>query len=374
MKDEDKTKDQLKLVDMNIDNLYFRRLRRLKWYILCLTAFFLAAVEVYYYFIRSVPFIEDVVNYLIGIVIAVVLIEICFRIIANLQSRLQQEITEHKQAEEELRKNEKCLRSLFETMVEGVVLIAPDGQIVEANPAAERILGLKRSEIESRNYISPEWKILRPDGTPMPVEEMAGPRAMKEKRPVKDIVMGVERPDGTTSWINVSAAPLIDEHGRLEWVIGAFIDITECKRAEEALRLSKQKFRSIFELSNDAIILTDEQGVIIEYNQGVEKIYGLKQAEVLGNLLWDLEFQFVPDERKTLKVYEHLKTDLLKIFRTGRTPWLNQLQETVIQRADGTRRTIQALFFLIPTDKSFMGCSIARDITERKQAEEEGKS
>ena len=109
---------------------------------------------------------------------------------------LQRAEVERKRAEKALQESEARLRSLFETMAEGVILIAPDGQIVQANPAAERILGLERPVIESRNYVSPEWEILRPDGTPMPPEEMAGPRAMKEMRLVKDVVMGVKRPDG----------------------------------------------------------------------------------------------------------------------------------------------------------------------------------
>ena len=146
------------------------------------------------------------------------------------------DITERKRTEEALQESEERLRSLFETMAEGVVVIAPDGQIVQANPAAERILGLKRSEIEGRNYVGPEWEILRPDGTPMPPEEMAGPRAMKERRLVEGIIMGVKRLDGSISWINVSAAPLIDEDGKLEGVVGTFADITDRKRAEESLR------------------------------------------------------------------------------------------------------------------------------------------
>jgi PAS domain S-box-containing protein len=102
-------------------------------------------------------------------------------------------------------------------------------------------LGLKRSEIEGRGYDSPEWEILRPDGTVMPPEEMAGPCAMREKRPVKDVVMGVKRPDGTISWINVSAAPLINEAGVLEGVVGTFADITERRRMEEELLRSQEE-------------------------------------------------------------------------------------------------------------------------------------
>ena len=97
----------------------------------------------------------------------------------------------------------------------GVILISIDGQIVQANHAAEHILGLMRSSIEERNYISPEWEIFRPDGTSMPLNEMAGPRAMKEKRLIKNIVMGVKHPDKTIRWINVSAAPFLDEDNKI---------------------------------------------------------------------------------------------------------------------------------------------------------------
>ena len=69
--------------------------------------------------------------------------------------------TRRKQAEEALQESEERLRGLFDTMAEGVVLIAPDGQIVQANPAAEHILGIKHSEIEGHNYVGPEWEILR---------------------------------------------------------------------------------------------------------------------------------------------------------------------------------------------------------------------
>ena len=151
------------------------------------------------------------------------------------------DITERKRIEQARRESEERLRSLFETMAEGVILIATDGQIIQANPAAGHILGLERSEIIGRNYVSPEWEVFRPDGTPMPPEEMAGPRAMKEKHPVKDVVMGVQQPDGSISWINVNATPLIDQAGKLQGVVGTFADITERKRSEEDLKKTKQQ-------------------------------------------------------------------------------------------------------------------------------------
>jgi len=88
---------------MDADNLYARRLRRLKRVILGLTAVFLTAVEAYCYFVRGVPLVEDLSDWLMGMIVAVVLIEISFRAVANLQSHLQQETTERKRVEEALR-------------------------------------------------------------------------------------------------------------------------------------------------------------------------------------------------------------------------------------------------------------------------------
>ena len=81
-------------------------------------------------------------------------------------AQLEREEVERLEAEQTLRESEGRFRSLFETMAEGVILVNADGRIVQANPAAERILGLKAADIEARIYVSPEWEVLRADGTP----------------------------------------------------------------------------------------------------------------------------------------------------------------------------------------------------------------
>ncbi|KPL17650.1 MAG: hypothetical protein AMJ92_11480 [candidate division Zixibacteria bacterium SM23_81] len=168
--------------------------------------------------------------------------------------------------------SEKRLRSLFEMMTEGVVMIAPDGQIVQANHAAERILGLKLSKIEDRKLIALDWKILRPDGTPMPPEETPGHRAMKKRRRVENIVMGIERPDGSISWVNASAVPLIDKAGKLEGIVGTFADITEHKQAEKTLQRKTDQQEQLLQTARHLTACLDVTKVLRQIGIRAKKI------------------------------------------------------------------------------------------------------
>lgn len=145
------------------------------------------------------------------------------------------EVTDQHHTTNALRQSEEQLRRLLDTLVEGVLLVDRDGRIAQANRAAERILGLSRSEIERRSYIGPEWQIVGLDGTPVPAGDMAGPRAIKENQPVRDVMMGVQRPDGTVTWVNVNATPLADAAGQVDGVVCAFADFTQSKKVEDAL-------------------------------------------------------------------------------------------------------------------------------------------
>ncbi len=264
----------------------------------------------------------------------------------------------HKQVQAMMSEHESRLRSLFDTMSEGVILIAPDGQIVEANPSAQSILGLTHREITGRNYTSPDWKILRPDGTGMPVQEMAGPRAMREERPVKDMVMGIERPDGSVTWLNVSASPLINATGKLEGVVGTFADITAGKQAEQSLRESEERYRTLVESIPQKIFLKDKNSVYISCNRNYAEDLKIKPEEIAGHT----DYNFYPRD-----LAEKYRADDKTVIESGNT---QRIEERYIQQ--GEERVVETFKTPVRDDSGelvgVMG--IFHDITERRKANE----
>jgi two-component system, sensor histidine kinase and response regulator len=186
-----------------------------------------------------------------------------------------------KEPESAMSEHEARLRTVFDTMTEGAVLIARDGRIMTANAAAARILGLPLSAITSRSYLSPEWRFLRPDRTPMPHEETVGPRAMKERRRIEGVVMGVERPDGTVVWIRGNAAPVVNARGEVDGAVGTFADITESWHAEE-------KHRTILDTALDGFGIIDRGGRPLEFNESYCRMVGYTREELSTMSITDI--------------------------------------------------------------------------------------
>jgi PAS domain S-box-containing protein len=146
-------------------------------------------------------------------------------------------------------------------------------------------------------------------------------------------------------------------------------EINERKQAEEALRESELKLRSVIEQSADGIVLTDKQGLVIEWNQAQEQIMGLARMQALGKPIWQVLSQILPTEQRASTDLERFKADILAFLQTGQSLWMNRLAEEEIERPDGMRKSVQSIMFPIKTAKGLLAASITRDITERKQAE-----
>lgn len=139
-------------------------------------------------------------------------------------------ITERKQMEHNLSVNLAKYATLFEAFPLGITVSDAQGNILETNAEAERLLGVPRNEHVQRQLDGAAWRIIRPDGKPFPPEEYASVRALKENRRIANVEMGIVKNDREVIWINVTATPLpVEGYG----VVVAYGDITSRKQMEE---------------------------------------------------------------------------------------------------------------------------------------------
>ncbi len=270
------------------------------------------------------------------------------------------DVTERKQAEDALRKSEERYCRLFETMSEGVVLIAPDGRFISANPAAESILGLAGSQIADLDHDSSQWGLLGSDGTPLPAKEMA---ALQQGHAVKDVVMGFVGRDGTDSWISVNAAPLLDAAGAPEGVVVSFADVTARKRAEEALRESEEIHKEMIASVSDVIAIMDVDGKLRYTSPNIERYFGWRSEDLVGIDGWETVH---PDD------LERTQGDLIALVESGDSV------KTVERRykcRDGSYKWIELTATNLTHNPLIHGLLMNyHDISERKAAEEDGEA
>jgi len=148
------------------------------------------------------------------------------------------DISDRKRMELALRESQQKYQTLFDILPIGFSITDETGHIIEANPASETILGISIAEQTQRHYNAPEWRGIRPDGTPMPSHEFASVIALTENRVVKNSEAGIRKPNGEICWLSITAAPIsLPGYG----VAIAYLDITERKTAEMVLQQAKNE-------------------------------------------------------------------------------------------------------------------------------------
>ncbi|HYN24550.1 MAG TPA: PAS domain S-box protein, partial [Pyrinomonadaceae bacterium] len=208
------------------------------------------------------------------------------------------DITERKLAEEELRRKEDRFRVLFELGPVAVFACDSFGVIQDYNRRAAELWGRepKRGDINERFCGS--FKLYHPDGRPLPHAQSPIVEVLRTGIKVQGVEVFIERPCGSKIPVIVNFSSLKNEQGEVVGAITSFLDISERKKAEEALRESEEQLRAIFEASRDGILVEDGETILFAnsayahmlgyddpYELGGRHVYSVVAPEDAGRML-----------------------------------------------------------------------------------------
>lgn len=265
------------------------------------------------------------------------------------------DISHQKESREELKKSLAKSQAIFDFLPFGITISDINGQILESNKKAEKLLGISKEEHGKRSISGKEWKIIRKDGTPFPPEEYAGVRALKENKVIENVEMGIDKGDSGITWINVTAAPIpIENYG----VAIAYIDITDKVNAEsESGRISKH-FQALIEKAPDGIVLIDSTGNFKYASPAARKMFGYSATDLMDKNPSELTH---PD-------------DLMMVLNEFNNVYQDPGYSPTIQyrflAQDGKYRWVESTFTNLIPDPNVEAVVINfRDITFRKEFE-----
>ncbi|MDQ2658656.1 MAG: PAS domain S-box protein [Bacteroidota bacterium] len=185
-------------------------------------------------------------------------------------------------------------KEVLDSLPLAVYLCDADGYVTAYNEAAAVLWG--RHPQIGKDLWCGSWKILNPDGSPLPPAECPMALALKGQEPVIGREIIIEQPNGKRFNILPHPRPLFDEEGVLAGAINMLVDVSqesrlvtlelrtkELGRIAEALRRSEERYnRMISEIEDYAIIRLSKDGIIENWNKGAEKIKGYSESEIVG--------------------------------------------------------------------------------------------
>jgi PAS domain S-box-containing protein len=260
--------------------------------------------------------------------------------------------TERKKAREELRRSEEYFRALMENSLDAVTIMNEDGTIRYESPSYERLLGFKPDERVGSNL----FERIHPDDITGVAELFA--EFLPNRGGTIHAEVRAQHKDGSWRHIEAIGQNLLD-NPIVKGIVINLRDITERKRAEEALRESEAKLKLYLGNSPDGIYISDVGGDFLYGNREAERVTGYPRGELLGKSF--LKLSLLPPE--------HLQkaAQLLELNMAGRPTGPDEFE---LVRKDGSRVSVEISTYPIGEGAKLEVIGIARDITERKRMEE----
>lgn len=264
------------------------------------------------------------------------------------------DVTERKKVLRELEESENRYRLLAENASDIITRFDPAGIHTYVSPACRAILGYEPEELLGRSG----YEFLHPDH----LEEIRGlqARILSSSESVK-AALQYRHKSGRYIWLETTGRAIRDPStGQPQGIICVSRDITERKRAEERLRASETRFRSLAESANDAIIMADQEGRILYWNKSAEQLFGYREEEILGKPLTVL----MPERYRE----SHVR-GLARAAASGETRLAGKTMEWSALTRNGREFPVELSLAAWESEGKRYYTGIVRDLTERRRAE-----
>ena len=266
-----------------------------------------------------------------------------------------EDITERRLAEQALQESEEKYRTLFDSSQEPLFITTKDGKFVDLNGAMVQLFGYDNKEDlmkigVAQTYFNPE-------------DRSKFQEIMAKQDYAKDLQLELKRKDGSKIYAFLTVTTRKDRKGNTIGYKGTIKDFTERKQAEEALRQSEEKYRTILENIREGYYEVDLAGNFTFVNDSMCQIHGYPREEFIG--MNDRQFMDKENAKKVLEAFN-------KVYRTGES---SSVCDYELIRKDRVKRNAEVSMSLRkdPSGKPIGFRGILRDVTDLRRAYEEMK-
>jgi PAS domain S-box-containing protein len=258
----------------------------------------------------------------------------------------------------ELADAQQSWQAIFAALPDMLFVLNNDGIILRVNAAVERCLGYSEAELVGQHVLTVHPPERWDEVTAILAQMLVGQSAV--------CTVPLFARDGALVAVETRVVRSSQWWGQ-DVLFGISRDVRERDRMEAALRASEEKYRTFIEQSSEGIVLVDEDGWIIEWNQAMSRITGLPRVDAVGMLALEVNARFALTEASNLDRRRRFEAVVHDVQRSALDGRASQVFEVSVRHADGSVHVLQERLFSIKTQQGLRLGMMLLDITEQRR-------